>query len=175
MVLMHTLIHSHLINLNINIMSLIVGQQAPDFKLADKEKKERTLSEFRGKNVVLFFFPMDWTGTCTKEMCAIEEDYKSYNTLNAVPIGVSVDTLFAHRRFSEDYHLDHVLLLSDFNKEAIHAYGVVHHDFNWGYKDVAKRATFVIDKEGIIRYIEILPNLGDFPNLDDVRKVLSSL
>ena len=55
-------------------MVLSVGQPAPGFKLADTEKKERTVSEFRGKNVVLFFFPMAWTGTCTKEMCAIEED-----------------------------------------------------------------------------------------------------
>jgi peroxiredoxin len=156
-------------------MALAIGQKAPNFKLADTEKKERTLGEFRGKNVVLFFFPMDWTGTCTKEMCAIEEDYKSYVQLNAVTIGISVDTLFAHKRFSEDYHLGHILLLSDFNKEAINAYGVVHHDFAWGYKDVAKRATFVIDKDGVLRFIEILPSLGDFPNLDAIKKALAAL
>ncbi|MBK5285230.1 MAG: redoxin domain-containing protein [Bacteroidia bacterium] len=124
---------------------------------------------------MLFFFPMAWTGTCTKEMCAIDEDYKSYESLNAIPIGISVDTLFALKRFGEDHQLEHVLLLSDFNKEAISAYDVVHRDFAWGYKDVAKRATFVIDKEGIIRYIEILPTLSDFPDLEAVQKVLSSL
>ena len=156
-------------------MTLSTGQQAPDFKLVDIEKKERTLSEFKGKNVVLFFFPMAWTGVCTKEMCALEEDYKSYADLNTIIIGVSVDTLFALKRFGEDNHLGHVLLLSDFNKEAIAAYGVVHHDFAWGYKDVARRSTFVIDKEGILRFIEILPAQGDFPNLDAVKSALASL
>ena len=156
-------------------MVLSVGQPAPGFKLADTEKKERTVSEFRGKNVVLFFFPMAWTGTCTKEMCAIEEDYKSYADMNAVTIGISVDTLFALKRYGDDYKLGHILLLSDFNKEAINAYGVVHHDFAWGYKDVARRATFVIDKEGFLRYIEILPSLGDFPNLDAIKKALAAL
>jgi len=175
MVLYLTLILLHFITSYINRMTLTVWQKAPDFKLADKEKKERTLSEFKGKNVVVFFYRMDWTGTCTKEMCAIEADYKSYEQLNAVIIGISVDTLFSHKRFAEDYHLKHVLLLSDFNKEAISAYDVVHHDFAWGYKDVAKRATFVIDKNSIIRYIEILPSLSDFPDLDAVQKVLSSL
>lgn len=156
-------------------MSLAPGQKAPDFKLVDIEKKERTLLEFRGKNVVLFFFPMAWTGTCTKEMCAVEEDHKAYEDLDAVTIGISVDTLFALKRFGEDYKLADIILLSDFNKEAIAAYGVVHHDFAWGYKDVARRSTFVIDKEGILRFIEILPAQGDFPNLDAVKKALAQL
>lgn len=156
-------------------MALSIGQQSPDFKLVDIEKKERTLSEFKGKNVVLFFFPMAWTGTCTKEMCAVEEDYKSYANLNAVTIGISVDTLFALKHFGEDNHLGHILLLSDFNKEATRAYDVVHRDFAWGYKDVSKRATFVIDKEGILRFMEILPSLSDFPNLDAIKKALAAL
>ena len=156
-------------------MALSIGQQAPGFKLVDKERKEHSLEEFRGKNVVLFFFPMAWTGTCTKEMCAVEEDYKRYADLNAVTIGISVDTLFALKHFGDDYHLDHVLLLSDFNKETVRAYDVVHHDFICGYKDVAKRCTFVIDNEGIIRFIEILPSPGDFPNLDAIKEALAAL
>lgn len=156
-------------------MALSIGQQAPDFKLVDIEKKERTLSEFKGKNVVLFFFPMAWTGTCTKEMCAVEEDYQYYADLNAVTIGISVDTLFALKYFGEDYHLGHILLLSDFNKEATSTYDVVHHDFAWGYKDVSKRATFVIDKNGVLRFMEILPSLSDFPNLDAIKKALAAI
>ena len=155
-------------------MSLQVGQKAPDFKLVDTDKQEVTLSQFKGKNVILFFFPMAWTGVCTKEICTISEDYSSYEQMNAVPIGISVDTLFALKRYGEDYKFG-VKLLSDFNKQAIQDYGVVHHDFNWGYKDVAKRATFVIDKEGIIRFIEILPSLSDFPNLDAIKKVVAEL
>ena len=156
-------------------MALSIGQQAPDFKLVDRERKEHALSEFKGKNVVLFFFPMAWTGTCTKEMCAVEEDYKIYADFNAVTIGISVDTLFALKHFSDDNHLDHVILLSDFNKETIRAYDVVHNDFICGYKDVAKRCTFVIDKNGIIRFIEILPSPGDFPDMDAIKKAVASL
>ena len=155
-------------------MNLTVGQKAPDFKLVDADKQEVTLHQYKGKNVVLFFFPMAWTGVCTKEMCTISEDYKAYEKMNAVPIGISVDTLFALKRFGEDNKIT-FKLLSDFNKETIRAYGVVNHEFAFGYKDVAKRSTFVIDKEGIIRFIEILPTPGDFPNLEAIKKAVASL
>jgi peroxiredoxin len=153
---------------------LQVGQKAPDFKLVDTEKNEVTLEQFRGKNVVLFFFPMAWTGVCTKEMCAIQEDYSAYQAMNAQTIGVSVDSLFALKRFGEDNKISFPLL-SDFNKQAINDYGVVHHDFAFGYKDVAKRATFVIDGEGVLRFVEVLPQLGDMPNMDAIKEALKSL
>lgn len=153
---------------------LQIGQKAPDFKLIDTEKNEVTLEQFRGKNVVLFFFPMAWTGVCTKEMCAIQEDYAAYQGLNAQTIGVSVDTLFALKRFGEDNKISFPLL-SDFNKQAIKDYDVVHTDFAFGYKDVAKRATFVIDKEGVVRFAEILPQLGDMPNMDAIKTALQGL
>jgi peroxiredoxin len=150
------------------------GQKAPDFKLVDKDKKEVTLSNFKGKNLVLFFFPMAWTGTCTKEMCTIQEDYRVYESLNAAVAGVSVDTLFALKRFGEDYKINFPLL-SDFNKTAIRDYDIVIEDFNWGYKGVAKRATFVIDKDGIVRFAEVLDNAGDFPDMKGVREALNLL
>lgn len=153
---------------------LQVGQKAPDFKLIDIDKNEVTLEKFHGKNLVVFFFPMAWTGVCTKEMCAIQEDYNAYAGLNAETVGVSVDTLFALKRFGEDNKIGFPLL-SDFNKQAIKDYGVVHQDFAFGYKDVAKRATFVIDKEGVIRHMEILPQLGDMPNMDAIKEVLKGL
>lgn len=156
-------------------MLLKVGQHAPDFNLPDTEKVRVTLESLKGKNVVFFFFPMAWTSTCTKEMCTVQEDYNAYNKLNAQTVGISVDSLYALKRYKEDYKLDSVILLSDFNKDMIRDYDVVHHDFNNGYKDVAKRATIVIDKEGIIRFIEVLPKLGDFPDLDAVKNVLSGL
>src|SRR5580693_6883183 len=137
-------------------MSLSVGQKAPDFKLVDTDKKEVTLDQFRGKNVVLFFFPAAWTGTCTKEMCNVSEDYSAYEKMNAVPLGVSVDSHWVLKRFGEDNKIG-FKLLSDFNKDAIRAYDIVLSPFSVVYRDVAKRATFVIDKEGIIRFIEILP------------------
>src|SRR6185369_5356781 len=152
-----------------------VGQKAPDFKLPSSEMKMVSLNDFKGKNVVLFFYPMAWTSTCTKEMCVLQEDFNSYASLDAVIIGISVDTLYALKRYGEDYHLDSIILLSDFNKDVIRSYDVVHHDFSNGYKDVAKRATFVIDKNKTLRFIEVLPNLGDFPDLDAVKNVLKQL
>lgn len=153
---------------------LSVGQKAPDFKLIDKDKNEITLASFKGKNLVLFFFPMAWTSPCTKEMCGIQEDFKDYKGLNAAIAGVSVDTLFAQKKFAEELNLEFPLL-SDFNKQAIKDYGVLHPDFSFGYKDVAKRATFVIDTNGIIRYMEILPNLGDYPNMSAIKDALKKI
>jgi peroxiredoxin len=153
---------------------LQIGQKAPGFKLLDTEKNEVSLENFRGKNLVIFFFPMAWTGGCTKEMCAVQEDYKTYSGMNAEVIGISVDTFFALKRFAEDNKLKYTLL-SDFNKTTIRDYDVVHHDFAFGYKDVAKRSTFVIDKEGVIRFIEILPSPGDFPDMDAIREAVKAL
>jgi len=156
-------------------MAIQVGQKAPDFKLPDPDKNMVSLSDFKGKNVVIFFFPMAWTGACTKEMCAVQEDYNAYSKLNAVPIGISVDSIFALKRFKEDFKLDNIILLSDFNKEAIKAYDVVFNNFSVGYNGVANRSTFVIDKEGMIRYSEIMAAQGDIPNMDAVKKALEGL
>ena len=79
-----------------------------------------------------------------------------------------------HEEKEEDYKIDFPLL-SDFNKTAIKDYDVVNHDFNWGYKDVSKRATFVIDKNGIVRFIEILPTPGDYPNMDSIKEALRKI
>ena len=149
-----------------------VGSKAPDFKVFDTERNELSLENFRGKKLILFFFPMAWTSTCTKQLCALQEDYKSYSELNAVVVGVSVDTIFALKRYATEHHIGFPLL-SDFNKEMIHSYDIVHHDFILGYKDVAKRATFVIDEEGIIRFAEVLHSLGSLPDIDAIKKVLS--
>lgn len=150
------------------------GQKAPDFKLVNIEKQEVTLANFKGKNLVLFFFPMAWTGVCTKEMCSIQEDYKTYSSLNAEVIGVSVDSFFALKRFGEDNKIGFPLL-SDFNKTAIRDYDVVLQDFAFGYKDVAKRATFVIDREGVVRFVEILASPGDMPNMEAIKEAVQKL
>jgi peroxiredoxin len=156
-------------------MSLSIGQKAPDFKLPDIDKNFHSLDEFKGKNVVLFFFPAAWTGVCTKEMCTVEENFNAYVSLNAVPVGISVDTIFALKRFKEDYKLDNILLLSDFNKEAINAYDVVFNNFSVGYNGVAMRSTFLVDKEGVLRYAEVLKAQGDFPDMDALRNAIKQL
>ena len=156
-------------------MSLTIGQKAPDFKLPDPDKKFHSLSDYKGKNVVLFFFPAAWTGTCTQEMCAVQEDFSGYAKMNAIPLGISTDSIFALKKFKEDQKLNDLTLLSDFNKEAINAYDIVGNNFSVGYNGVAKRSTFVIDKEGILRFAEVLPAYGDFPNMEAIKNALSSL
>lgn len=153
---------------------LLPGQKAPDFHLVDQHKNKVSLESFRGKSLVLFFFPMAWTGTCTREMCTVQDDLSAYSKLNAAVAGVSVDTLYALKRFAEDHRLNFPLL-SDFNKVAIRDYDVVHHDFSNGYKDVARRATFIIDRGGILRYAEVLPELGNFPDMKKIKSVLEEM
>ena len=127
-------------------MSLQIGIPAPEFLLLDTDKKQTSLSQFRGQNVVIFFFPFAFTSTCTEEMCTIQKDLSEYKSLNAVPIGISIDTLYSLKVFKEMYKLDGVTLLSDFNKEAIRAYDVCIENYSNGYKGVAMRATFLINK-----------------------------
>ena len=156
-------------------MSLTIGQKAPDFKLPDPDKKLHSLADYKGKNVVLFFFPGAWTGVCTKEMCTVQENFNSYASINAVPIGISVDSIFALGKFKEDQKLDDLTLLSDVKKETSAAYDIVCNNFSVGYDGVARRATFVIDKEGILRYAEVLPEYGDFPNMEAIQNAVKSL
>lgn len=153
---------------------LQVGQPAPNFKLVDINKNEVTLDQFRGKHLVLFFFPMAWTGVCSKEVCTIQEDFKTYEGLGAQAIGVSVDSHFALKRFGEDNKIEFPLL-SDFNKQAIRDYDVVQESFAGVYSTTSRRATFVIDKDGVIRYIEILPSPGDFPDMAAIQAAVKAL
>ena len=155
-------------------MSISIGQTAPDFKLFDSVKKETTLSQFKGKNVLLLFFPFAFTGTCTTELCAVRDDIASYNNANAEVLGISIDSLFTLAKFKDELKLNFTLL-SDFNKEASTAYGSLYSEFVFGTKGVAKRSAFVIDKEGIVQYAEVLEKSTDIPNFVEINKVLSSL
>jgi glutaredoxin-dependent peroxiredoxin len=151
-----------------------VGQKAPDFKLPDTDKNEVTLDSFKGKNLVVFFFPMAWTGVCTKEMCSVQEDYKVYNSLNAAVIGVSVDSHLALKKFKEENKIEYPLL-SDFNKTTIHDFDIVQPVFSAVYKNVAKRATIIIDKNGIVRYIQVTPTPGDLPEMEPIKAALKAI
>jgi peroxiredoxin len=155
-------------------MSLQIGQQAPDFKLRDTEKNAISLSEQKGKNVVLLFFPLAFTSTCTKELCSVRDNIAFYGNVNATVYGISVDSLFALGKFKEEQSLN-FSLLSDFNKDASRAYETIYEDWFNDMKGVSKRSAFVIDKEGIIRYAEVLENAGDIPNFDAIQACLSTL
>src|SRR4051812_11511204 len=136
-------------------MAAGVGAPAPDFTLPDQDRTPVTLStELKKGPVVLAFFPAAFSGTCTKEMCTFRDSMTDLNQLSANVVGVSTDTFFALKAWADAQHFTFPLL-SDYNKTIISEYGVVNPDMI-GLKDIAKRAVFVIDRRGIIRYREVL-------------------
>ena len=156
-------------------MAVEVGQQAPDFKLYDVDRKERSLSEFRGKNVVLAFYPGAFTGVCTTEVCTFRDRMDSLNSLNAQVLGISVDGAFAQKVFSDQNNLNFPLL-SDFQRQAVNDYGVTLPNFAGmeGYV-AAQRAVFVVDNGGVVRYKWIAPNPGVEPDYDEIQAELAKL
>lgn len=155
-------------------MSIQVGQDAPDFTLKNTDMQDVTLSSLRGqKNVLLLFVPFAFTGVCTTELCSVRDNLNSYTSLNAEVFGISVDSPFAQKQWKEKENLNFTLL-SDFNREACKAYGAYFENLR-GLQGVAKRAAFVIDKAGKVRYAEVLDSPGNLPNFDNIRAVLQSL
>ena len=156
------------------IMKIEVGQKAPDFTLYDTEKKPVSLADQKGSTVLLLFFPMAFTSVCTKELCNVRDNIASFSNVNAKVFGISVDSPATLKKFKEDQHLNFPLL-SDFNKEASAAYGCLYDVFNGWMKGVSKRSAFVIDKDGIIRYGEVLEKAGNLPDFEEINATLSSL
>lgn len=155
-------------------MALKAGDKAPDFTLTSDTKEEVKLSDYQGKNVVLLFFPLAFTGVCTKELCSMRDSIGEYEKLDANILAVSVDSPFTLEKYKADQNFNFPLL-SDFNKTASTAYGSIYESFAFGMQGVSKRSAFVIDKEGTIRYAEVLENAGEIPNFDKVKETLSSL
>jgi len=155
-------------------MAIQIGQAAPDFTLRDNEKNKVTLSAQRGKNVVLLFYPLAFTTTCTAELCSTRDNIAIYNNLNAQIYGISVDSLFAQDKFKKELNLNFPLL-SDFNKTVSTAYGTIYDHFFNDMDGVSKRSAFVIDKEGIVRYAEVLENASEIPNFDAIQKCLKDI
>lgn len=155
-------------------MALSVGDKAPDFKLYNSEKKEVALTDYKGQNVVLLFFPLAFTGVCTTELCTMRDNIADYNGLDAQILAVSVDSLFTLDKFKAEQNLNFPLL-SDFNKSASKDYDSLYEDFVLGMKGVSKRSAFVIDKKGTIQYAEVLDSAGDLPNFEAVKAALANL
>lgn len=156
-------------------MAIAAGQKAPEFKLFNSEKKEISLSDFKGHhNVIIHFYPQAFTGTCTEQLCNMRDNLNFYTNLNAVVLGISVDSIFTLAEFKakQNYNFD---LLSDFNKETIKAYDVYLENFAFGMIGVAKRAAFVIDKEGTIVYSEETAGPGVQVNFEAIKEVVSKL
>ena len=156
-------------------MSISIGQAAPAFTLFDTDKKPTSLSDYKGKNVVVLFFPIAFSGVCTTELCSIRDNIGVYNSANAEVLGISVDSLFTLGKFKEEQKLN-FSLLSDFNKAASKAFDVLYETFpTFEMQGVAKRSAFVIDKEGVVQYAEICPTPGDLPNFEAIQTVLNTL
>jgi len=159
-------------------MSIKIGDKAPDFTLKSHKMESISLSSFENnKNVLILFFPLVNTATCEKELCSTRDGISQYSNLNAEVLAISVDSPFAQKLWAEKHNFN-FSLLSDFNKDISKAYGAHYDVFAPGKLDfngVAKRSAFVVDKNGIVRYSEVLENPNDEPNYDLIKETLESL
>ena len=154
-------------------MAADLGSKAPDFTLTNQDRQPVTLSEQRGRPVVLAFFPAAFSSVCQKELCTFRDSMARLGQANAQVYGISVDTFFTLKAFHDQQKLSFPLL-SDFNKQAIREYGVFNEDMI-GLKGIAKRAVFVIDKDGVVRHREVLEDARNEPDYDKVFSSLASL
>jgi glutaredoxin-dependent peroxiredoxin len=151
-----------------------IGQEAPSFQLPDIEMKSRSLEEFRGKKLVIAFFPAAESPVCTAEMCALRDSLAALKSLGAQVVGISVDGPFANKIFTENRHLNFPIL-SDYKREVINKYGIVMANLGplEGY-DAAKRSVFVLDENGIVKYRWVSDNPLVEPNYDEIRSSLQN-
>jgi len=155
-------------------MPISPGEPAPDFSLFDSEKNKVTLSAFKGHPVLLLFFPLAFTSVCTKELCSVRDNIAFYNKLDATIFGISVDSLYTLNQFRKEQQLN-FRLLSDFNREVSAAYGCLYETFSFNMKGVSKRSAFVIDKEGVIQYSEVLENASEVPDFLAIKNCLDAI
>ena len=155
-------------------MSVDLNVKAPDLELTSNKGDQVRLSKAWAKGpVVLAFFPLAFTGVCTEEMCEFRDGLAAFSDLKAQVFAVSVDSRFALNAFAEKNSLDFPLL-SDFNKSASKAFGVLNENF-LGMEGVSKRAAFVIDTQGVIRYRWVSEDAKIKPNQEEIRQALEQL
>jgi glutaredoxin-dependent peroxiredoxin len=152
-----------------------IGDNAPDFNLADADLKMQKLSDFKGKPIVLAFFPAAESPVCTKEMCTFRDSLEELKAFDAQVLGVSIDGPFANKIFTQNRHLNFPIL-SDYKRETIKNYGIVMsnlgplQDYN-----AAKRSIFVLDSSGKVRYKWISDNPLIEPNYEEIKDALAKL
>ena len=150
-----------------------INQTAPDFTLLDADRTPHTLSDYRGRKVVLAFYPAAFTGVCNKEMCTFQDGLTRFEEANAVVLGISVDGPFANGAFAREIGVSFPLL-SDWTRQVSEAWDVTFDDFAGieGYT-ASDRAVFVVDEAGTITYAWVAPNLGTEPDYDAVITAVS--
>jgi peroxiredoxin len=156
-------------------LSVEVGQKPPDFQLHDQDRKPRALKDFVGKKTVLAFFPGAFTSVCTREMCTFRDSMAAFNGMNAQVVGISVNDPFTNKAFSQTNNLQFPLL-SDYARETVKKYNIFHNDFAGlkGYT-AAKRAVFVLDDRGTVRYRWISEDPGKEPDYDEIKNALAKI
>lgn len=155
-------------------MELKKGDKAPEFALVGSDTKIIKLSDYKGKNLIVLFFPFAFTGVCTEELCSMRDNLADYNAMDTYVVGISVDSPFALAKFKEEQKLNFPLL-SDFNRTATRAYGCLYEEFVLGLRGVSKRSAFVVDSNGTIKYAEVLDNAGDLPNFTAIRETIENI
>lgn len=154
-------------------MSIQIGEKAPEFTLKDTNGEDVSLADYKGKNVVLLFYPLAFSSVCTKELCSARDNMKLYDSLNAEVLGISIDSFFTQKAFKEANNLN-FKLLSDFNKEVSASYGVLYEEF-FGMHGVSKRSAFVVDSEGVVQYAEVLNDASMVPDFSAIQSTLAEL
>jgi peroxiredoxin len=163
-------------------MPIAVGTKAPDFTLSiktvDGPKQIKLSDNFGKKNTLLLFFPMAFTGTCTTEMCDVSQGLNAYNNLNAAVYGISGDNHFAQEAWAQKEKIT-VPLLSDYDHKVAKAYDVMYDTFlpqiNLGMRGVPKRSAFIVDKNGVIQYVESNDDARQLPNFEKIKAKLEEL
>jgi peroxiredoxin len=152
-------------------MTISIGNAAPDFELSDQHGNKVSLSSFKGKkNVVLLFIPFAFTGTCTGELCAMRDDLSAFQNENVELLAVSCDSMFTQRIWAEKEGYNFPVLADFWPHGAVaRAYGIFDEA-----RGCALRGTFVIDKEGIVRW-SVVNGLGDARSNDDYKAALAAL
>lgn len=155
-------------------MAIKVGDKAPNFNLYNSEKQAVSLEGLKGKNVLIHFYPLAFTGTCTAQLCNARDNMEIYTKLNCTVLGISIDTPHSLAVFKQQqgFTFD---LLSDFNKTTIKDYDMYIQDFVLDMHGVSKRGAFVIDKEGVVQYAEVCASVGDQPNYAAIKEALEKL
>lgn len=148
-------------------MPIKVGEKAPDFVLKGGDGKEYKLSDYQGKNVLLAFYPADFSPVCSQEHACFINDLKRFESLDAVVFGISVDNIWSHKAFAEKLKLTYPLL-SDFHPkgEVASKYGLYLKDLG-----ITNRATVIVDKNGIVQYVKVY----DIPQQRDNQELMEQL
>ena len=151
-----------------------VGTEAPDFSLLDAFGQDPvTLSAHRGKPVVLMFVPLAFSGVCTQELCHVGENWSQWGSLGAAVYAISIDSPFSNQQWRKEMKVPFPIL-SDFNKTAAAAFGVLENDF-FGLQGVAKRSVFVVDGDGRVRYAWVSDDPGVLPPFEEVVGAVEAL